>query len=151
MVSDASAPKLWCVQASFSQNSSPMRGPTSSAPSGVLPPPDESVSLRKRMALRFVASLTVAIVAGVLAVVIARAARAGSAASIESARLALARTFRVVLMLAFAATYALLRPDRRSLLAIMGFLPARGAIRSYGVGFLAGVVPVVALIWLLIA
>jgi membrane protease YdiL (CAAX protease family) len=103
------------------------------------------------MGTRLVASLLIGLMAGVLAVVIARIWKTGSAERIESVRLALARVFRVVLMLAFIASYALLRRDRRAIAWIAGFLPARGALRSYGAGFLAGAVPVVALIALLTA
>lgn len=103
------------------------------------------------MAARVVTSLAVGTLAAVAAVAIAQAVHAGSGKGIESARIAQARAFRVVLMLAFTATYALSRPDRRSLLGTAGFLPGRAALRSYGAGFLAGAVSVIVVVVLLTA
>jgi membrane protease YdiL (CAAX protease family) len=67
--------------------------------------------------------------------------------SIAKNRVVLARVARLTLLLAFIGAYALLgRKTRPPFLRATGFVPAKGAVGSYAAGFLAGVIPVVALI-----
>jgi membrane protease YdiL (CAAX protease family) len=67
-------------------------------------------------------------------------------------RVALARTARLALTLAFAAAYAFLgRRDRPPFLAACGLTPAVRPVRSYLLGFLAGALPIVVLILILLA
>jgi membrane protease YdiL (CAAX protease family) len=66
---------------------------------------------------------------------------------ISARRVGLARFARSALTLCFAAAYALLlRRSRPPLLVAAGFVPTARAARSYAVGFLAGVLPVVVLV-----
>jgi len=75
----------------------------------------------------------------------------GPETAVSAARLDAARFARQALFLSFAIACVLIRPSSRPpFLVATGFVPARGAMRSYAAGFLAGAVPIIALIVVLV-
>jgi membrane protease YdiL (CAAX protease family) len=77
---------------------------------------------------------------------------AAPASDVAARRTALARFARSALFFVFAAFYwFFLRRARPPFLEATGFVPAKGAGASYSIGFVAGVLPVVALIAVLVA
>lgn len=111
--------------------------------------------MRKTFGAAILASLLLAVVASILVTSAWSAWHARGRLgpdSIATSRVALARVARLTLFLAFAGAYALLgRKTRPPFLRATGFAPANRAICSYAAGFLAGAVPVVALIVALVA
>jgi uncharacterized protein len=101
--------------------------------------------------------LLASVAAAILAAIVLTAAwsavatRANGDAALSERRLGLARFARSMLLPCFAAAYAFaLRRSRPPFLLAAGLVPARRAAASYATGFIAGAVPVLALIAVLL-
>ena len=75
----------------------------------------------------------------------------GPETAVSAARVDAARFARQALFFSFAIACVFIRPHGRPpFLVATGFVPAKRAIRSYAAGFLAGAIPIIALIVVLV-